>query len=77
VSKEISSIYKVAPELKRGNNDKGIWVLDAPERNYPALLVECGNLTNQQDLSFIKDPGNQQKIASQLLKALAAFAAKK
>lgn len=77
VSKQISSIYKVAPELKRGNNDKGIWVLDAPERNYPALLVECGNIANGEDLSFLKSSANQDKIAHQLLKALAEFAAGK
>jgi N-acetylmuramoyl-L-alanine amidase len=74
VSKELGNIYKVAPQLKKGNDDKGIWVLDAPEINYPSLLIECGNLTQDEDLAFLKNPANQEKIAGRILKAIATFA---
>ena len=77
VSEKISSIYKVAPALRKGNNDRGIWVLDAPERNYPAVLVECGNIASAEDLSFLKNTDNQDKIATQILKAIEEFGNRK
>lgn len=75
ITKQIESVYQVAPELKKGrDNDKGIWVLDAPTINYPAILIECGNLSNKTDLAFLKNPDNQKKIAEKILNAIALYA---
>ncbi len=73
VSDEISSSYTVFPQLKQ-RLEKGIWVLDAPEINYPAILIECGYLTNKKDLAFIRDNTNQEKIARNVLNAIEKYA---
>jgi N-acetylmuramoyl-L-alanine amidase len=69
-------VYKVDGELRKGRKDssKGVWVLDAPEINYPSVLIECGNLNNSQDLDFIKSQENQEKIARQILNAVYQYA---
>jgi N-acetylmuramoyl-L-alanine amidase len=76
LSQELSKVYKVDGELRKGRKDssKGVWVLDAPEINYPSVLIECGNLNNSQDLDFIKSQENQEKIARQILNAVYQYA---
>jgi len=74
---EIKNIYPVNPELKTRKEVNGIWVLDAPTVNYPAVLVECGYLTNSEDLAFIKDNRNQEKIARNILDAVQRFVVSK
>jgi N-acetylmuramoyl-L-alanine amidase len=77
VSQELKKVYKIDGELRKGRPDKGIWVLDAPEINYPSLLIECGNMLNNEDLAFVKSTSNQKKIAQQILNAIKLFAEKK
>ncbi|MFT3747538.1 MAG: N-acetylmuramoyl-L-alanine amidase [Agriterribacter sp.] len=77
LSSEINNTYTVFPELLQGNvniNRKGVWVLDAPQINYPALLIHCGYLTNEKDLAFIQNTANQEKIARNILNAIARYA---
>jgi N-acetylmuramoyl-L-alanine amidase len=73
VSQELAKVFKVDGELQKGA-EKGVWVLDAPEINYPSLLIEFGNINNPSDLEFLKSEVNQQKLAKQLLNAVAQFA---
>ncbi|MFT3701947.1 MAG: N-acetylmuramoyl-L-alanine amidase [Agriterribacter sp.] len=63
----------MVPELKK-REEKGIYVLDAPEVLYPALLIQCGYITNKKDLAFISNTSNQEKIATDILKAIERFA---
>jgi N-acetylmuramoyl-L-alanine amidase len=74
LSRELGKVFKVDGELRKGADQGGVWVLDAPEINYPSLLIECGNLNNPDDLAFIKSDDNQRKIARQILSALTHFA---
>jgi N-acetylmuramoyl-L-alanine amidase len=74
LSHELGKVFKVDGELRKGSGQGGVWVLDAPEINYPSLLIECGNLNNPDDLAFIKSDDNQRKIARQILSALVHFA---
>ncbi len=69
----ISTVYAISPQLKRRSNP-GIWVLHAPQINYPGILLECGFIDNPKDLAFIKDPNNQRKVADGIIRALGAFA---
>jgi N-acetylmuramoyl-L-alanine amidase len=62
MSQELKKIYAVSEQLKTRSDGKKVWVLDAPEINYPSLLVECGNMRNARDLAFIKSGANQEKI---------------
>ncbi|HRQ49314.1 MAG TPA: N-acetylmuramoyl-L-alanine amidase, partial [Agriterribacter sp.] len=73
VAGEIEKNYGVAPEIKQ-RTGKGIWVLDAPVINYPALLIECGYLSNPDDIAFITDEKKQEKIARDILNAIEQFA---
>jgi len=40
----------------------------------PAVLVECGFLTNEQDRAVLADPAGQQRIAAAVAAGLSAFA---
>jgi N-acetylmuramoyl-L-alanine amidase len=63
-------VYKINRNLLT-RKDKGIWVLDQAVQ--PAVLIECGYLTNAKDLSFISDPANQKKIAAAILDGVVNF----
>ncbi|HRP55731.1 N-acetylmuramoyl-L-alanine amidase [Agriterribacter sp.] len=76
VAAEIEKNYGVAPQMKH-RTGKGIWVLDAPAVNYPSLLIECGYMSNRNDLAFITNEKNQEKIAGDILKAIEKFAKSK
>lgn len=51
---------------------KGVWVLD--EAPCPAVLLECGYLTNAADRDFIRQEKNQKEIAKRILAAISAYA---
>ena len=72
INQEMTKVYQTLDTLKK--RSAGIWVLDAPQINYPAAIVECGYLTNPKDRAFISDPKNQEKIAKNILAALERFA---
>ena len=69
----MAKVYQTLDTLKK-RSEKGIWVLDAPQINYPAAMIECGYLTNPTDRAFITDPKNQEKIAKNILAALERYA---
>lgn len=43
--------------------------------NCPAILLECGYLSNKSDRTFITDAGNQDQLAKQIAEGLVKFAA--
>lgn len=49
----------------------GVWVLQAT--NCPATLVECGYMTNLEDLKALKNVSNQQEIATNILKGIETY----
>lgn len=67
------NIYKTTSEIQQ--QEQGIWVLD--NSKCPSALVEFGYLTNKQDLAFMKDPSNQNKIAESILISIEQFAREK
>lgn len=76
VAGEIEKNYGVAPQMKH-RTGKGIWVLDAPAVNYPSLLIECGYMSSRNDLDFITNEKNQEKIAEDILQSIEKFAKSK
>ncbi len=48
-----------------------IWVLDS--NVCPAVLVECGYLTNKKDRDFITQQENQKRIADKILRAVERY----
>ena len=73
ITKEIAQTYTIAPDLMQ-RKEKGIWVLDAPDITYPAVLIQCGYINNTKDLAFISNVSNQEKIAKDILKGIERFA---
>ena len=73
VASEIESTYGEIPQMMQ-RTGKGLWVLDAPAVNYPSLLIECGYMSNRNDLAFITNEENQEKIARDILSAIERFA---
>jgi len=67
---ELKKSYQT--EDKVGVRDKGVWVLD--HNICPAVLVQCGFLSNSGDLAFITNSADQDKIANNILEAINAYA---
>ncbi len=53
----------------------GVWVLQAT--NCPATLIECGYMSNADDLKALKKESNQQEIATNILKGIETYLATK
>ncbi len=69
---EISNVTSVDNVIKRNKNGN-IYLLDPPQVNYPAAIIECGYLSNPSDLTFIQSEKNQDLIAEKLLKGIERF----
>lgn len=67
----IQSVYPVQQQYKQ-RTAQGIWVLD--DSPCPAALIECGYLTNKEDLAYISNAQNQEKIARKLLEGIRLYA---
>jgi hypothetical protein len=67
---ELKTTYKTANEIEIGN--RGLMVVDS--NACPAALVECGYITNSNDVAFISKDANQEKIAKDILNAINNYA---
>ena len=67
VLQELSKIYTTNTTLRQ-RGDKKIYVLD--KSPCPAVLVECGFITNEKDLAFISNSNNQEAIAKKILEGI-------
>jgi N-acetylmuramoyl-L-alanine amidase len=63
IVQELGKIYSTNTALLQRKSK--IWVLD--ESPCPALLIECGFITNDKDLAFISNSSNQEAIAKKIL----------
>lgn len=52
-------------------NEKGIWVLQAT--NMPAVLVETGFITNQEEEDYLNSDKGQREIAEAVAKAVVSY----
>jgi N-acetylmuramoyl-L-alanine amidase len=67
---ELKKSYKTEDNIRTRQN--GIWVLD--NNSCPAVLIECGYLSNTKDEAFFTNNVNQEKIAKNILAAIDNFA---
>ncbi|MBL7763508.1 MAG: N-acetylmuramoyl-L-alanine amidase, partial [Chitinophagaceae bacterium] len=56
-------------------NKASAWILE--QSDCPAVLIECGYMSNQNDLAYVKDAANQDKIANSILQSIEQFAVQK
>lgn len=68
ISESLGKEYPVSNELKKSDR-----VLVLNENTVPAVLVECGYLTNSKDQAMISDEQNQKKIARDLLAGILKY----
>lgn len=61
------------PGIKQRNS--GIWVIDAAP--CPAVLLECGFVSNSKDLSLLTNEKSQKKIAEAVLKGIVNYVSQK
>lgn len=66
---KLSEVYDTKRVLQ--TREIGIWVLDAAP--CPAILLECGYLSNKKDVEFLSVEKNQEKIAAKILEGITAF----
>jgi N-acetylmuramoyl-L-alanine amidase len=67
--KNLQGVY--ATDLSIKQRDQGIYVLD--KNVCPSVIVEMGYLTNNNDLKFISNTANQEKLARQVLKSIEEY----
>ena len=73
ILQNLSSLYKTVTEVKI-RNTAGVYILD--QGTHPSVLLECGFINNAEDLAFITDKANQEKIARKILEAVVKFRSK-
>jgi N-acetylmuramoyl-L-alanine amidase len=71
LQQELAKIYNTKPFLVK--RQVGIYVLD--QNICPAVMVECGYLTNSNDRQFISNDANQSAVAKKILAAIQRYAA--
>ncbi len=69
---QLKPIHNTFPDLMK-REKVGIYVLD--KSPCPAVMIECGYMTNPKDLDFIKKEANQQSVAQAILNAITIYAA--
>ena len=69
IADQIKNLYEVGPIRQRKEN--GIWILDAV--HCPAVLIECGYITNEADIAFITNTKNQEQVAKQILDGIVRY----
>ncbi len=68
---EMKSVMAIRePGMKQ--REKGIYIIGAAP--CPAVLLECGYISNPKDAAFVADEKNQKKIAEAVLKAIVNYA---
>jgi N-acetylmuramoyl-L-alanine amidase len=66
----LTRLYTVNPAVMK-RKEAGIWVLD--KSPVPAVLLECGYITNEKDAGFLTNENNQQKIARGILQGVTDY----
>jgi len=67
---ELKGTYKTDNKIEVRN--RGLFVVDS--NSCPAALVECGYITNSNDVAFIGNFDNQEKVARDVLSAINNYA---
>jgi N-acetylmuramoyl-L-alanine amidase len=69
VVQELSKVYQTNNTLLQRSTN--LWVLE--QSPCPALLIECGYITNEKDAAFISNSTNQETIAKKILEGIVNY----
>ncbi|MBS1565841.1 MAG: N-acetylmuramoyl-L-alanine amidase [Bacteroidetes bacterium] len=67
---KLGQVYTASAEIRK-RSVQSIWVLD--NNSKPAVLLECGNMSNAADRAFISEEKNQEKLAEMLLQGIVDY----
>ena len=67
---QLSTVYTTSMHIQQ-RTERGIWVLE--KSPCPAVLIECGNLHYADDIAFITNKNNQEKIARSILEGIVKY----
>lgn len=70
LAQHLNAVYPTEQVLRE--QSRGIGVLS--RNTCPAVLVECGFITNPKDAAFMSNPADQEKIARQILVSISDYA---
>jgi len=71
LTENLNKIFPTDTALKQ--RKEHIYVLD--KTDMPAVLLICGNISNEKDLSFISNEKNQEIVARNILQGISKYAA--
>jgi N-acetylmuramoyl-L-alanine amidase len=71
VIEQLKNVYDTYPVLLK-RKYAGIYVLD--KNSCPAVMIDCGFMSNKKDLEFIRNGANQEVVAQAILKAIERYA---
>jgi len=66
----IGSMYQTDPNLRQRSN-QNLWVLE--HNSCPAVLLECGYISNDKDLAYISNADNQEAVAKKILEGIVNY----
>jgi N-acetylmuramoyl-L-alanine amidase len=64
-------VIRAIASIDRGIRHRGYWVLR--KNRLPAILVECGFLTNPAEAARISDPGSRERLARAIADAIVRY----
>jgi N-acetylmuramoyl-L-alanine amidase len=64
-------VIRTMASIDRGVRHRGYWVLR--KNRLPAILVECGFLTNPAEAARISDPGSRERLARAIADAIVRY----
>jgi N-acetylmuramoyl-L-alanine amidase len=70
---ELNRVYATSEQLEVKKT--GVFVLNGSP--CPAVMIECGNISNQSDLQFISSKENQELVAEKILSAIGIYASRR
>lgn len=70
MAQSISTFYTTSLTLLQ-RKQKGIWILD--KSPCPAILIECGYITNDNDVAFMSNSSHQEGLAKKILEGIVNY----
>src|SRR4030095_2146868 len=70
-----NNFHQIRPVNDITQSKNGIYVIDAS--HCPSVLVECGYLTDPNDLAFVQDENGQAQIAKSILQSIEQYFSQK
>lgn len=70
----LKNVVAIKEQLMQ-RKEKGIWVLEAAK--WPAILIQCGYITNTNDRNFITQSQNQETVAKAILNGVVEYESQK